>query len=85
MTAVSGRWLSRCAKYLEVTPVAANSAIRWLADKQNNDGSWQTPAMGDRNDPRAQALMPLAAYGLIALLQAKVNFKLHLIYYILFV
>ncbi|KAJ0181857.1 hypothetical protein K1T71_002579 [Dendrolimus kikuchii] len=71
MTAVSGRWLSRCAKYLEVTPVAANGAIRWLADKQNADGGWQSPAVGARNDPRAQAPMPLAAYVLIALFQAK--------------
>ncbi|KAL0849223.1 hypothetical protein ABMA28_013556 [Loxostege sticticalis] len=70
MTAVAARWLSRCAKYVEVTPVAVTAASEWLASMQQDDGSWG-PAPALKNDPRAQAPLPLTAHALLALVQAK--------------
>lgn len=72
MTAVAARWLSRCAKYVEVTPVAVTAASEWLARMQQDDGSWG-PAPALKNDPRAQAPLPLTAHALLALVQAKVS------------
>lgn len=71
MTAVSLRWISRCARHVEVTPIAANSAAEWLARAQQSDGGW-APTTALKNDPRAQAPLPLAAHALLALIQAKV-------------
>ncbi|XP_026329682.1 CD109 antigen-like isoform X2 [Hyposmocoma kahamanoa] len=70
MTAVALRWLSRSARYVEVSPVATAAAARWLTGMQQADGSWPvTPK--PRNDPRAQALLPLTAQALLALLHTK--------------
>ncbi|KAJ2953639.1 hypothetical protein O0L34_g1251 [Tuta absoluta] len=70
MTAVAVRWLSRCARYVEVSPIAVSTAARWLADTQLPDGSWKTP-VGQPNDPRAEQAIPLAAHALLALQQTK--------------
>lgn len=72
MTSLAVRWLSRAAKYLEVSPLALTTAARWLADAQQPDGSWNTAPAAQRNDPRAQARLPLAAHALLALQQLKV-------------
>lgn len=69
VTAVSARWLSRCAKYVEVSPVAAKGAARWLATQQAASGGWPAPLTP--LDPHAQAPAPLAAHTLLALLQAQ--------------
>ncbi|CAH0603133.1 unnamed protein product [Chrysodeixis includens] len=70
MTAVAARWLSRCSRYISVEPEAARRAAAWLAQAQQADGSWpaQTAA---RNDPHAQAPLPLTAQAMLALHQAK--------------
>ncbi|XP_049864919.1 CD109 antigen-like isoform X2 [Pectinophora gossypiella] len=70
MTAMAARWLSRSARYVAVTPVAATAAARWLADTQLSGGDWRPP-LGAKNDPRAQRSLPLAAHALLALQQAK--------------
>ncbi|XP_028159271.1 CD109 antigen-like [Ostrinia furnacalis] len=69
MTAISTRWLSRCARYVEVTPLAVTAASEWLARMQKDDGSWEPPTL--KTDPRAQAPLPLTAHVLLALSQAK--------------
>lgn len=71
MTAVALRWLSRSARYVEVSPVATAAAARWLTGTQQADGSWRAP-LRPRNDPRAQAPLPLTAQALLALLHTKV-------------
>lgn len=68
---MSLRWLSRCARHVEVSPVAATGAAEWLARAQQPDGAWAPGPL--KNDPRAQAPMPLAAHALLALIQAKVR------------
>lgn len=73
MTSVALRWLSRCARYIEVSPVASTNAAIWLAKQQLNEGGWRAPTPSVRSDPRAQAPLPLAAYALVALLQTKVS------------
>lgn len=71
MTAVALRWLSRSARYVEVSPVATAAAARWLTGMQQADGSWHA-SLRPRNDPRAQAPLPLTAQALLALLHTKV-------------
>ncbi|XP_013181291.1 PREDICTED: C3 and PZP-like alpha-2-macroglobulin domain-containing protein 8 [Papilio xuthus] len=69
MTAVSGRWVSRCARHVAAAP-AGGAAARWLAQAQLPDGSWPAPTQA-RNDPHAQRPLPLAAHAVLALLDAK--------------
>ncbi|XP_026487589.2 thioester-containing protein 1 allele S3-like [Vanessa tameamea] len=71
MTSVAARWLSRSSRYVEVSPEAAAAAARWLVGAQAADGSWPPPRQ--RNDPRAQAGVPLTARALLALLETKAN------------
>ncbi|CAH0748966.1 unnamed protein product [Diatraea saccharalis] len=70
MTAVAARWMSRCARFLEVSPAVSSSAIEWLARNQLPDGSWGI-VPPPHNDPHAQAPIPLVAHALLALIQAK--------------
>ncbi|KAL4708067.1 hypothetical protein ACJJTC_009846 [Scirpophaga incertulas] len=70
MTSVAARWLSRCARYVEVSPAASTAAAEWLAQAQRADGSWGDSA-APLNDPHAQSPLPQAAHALLALLQAK--------------
>ncbi|KPJ15105.1 CD109 antigen [Papilio machaon] len=69
MTAVSARWVSRCARHVSAAP-AGGAAARWLAQAQLPDGSWPAPPQA-RNDPHAQRPLPLAAHAVLALLNAK--------------
>ncbi|CAK1549918.1 unnamed protein product [Leptosia nina] len=71
MTATAARWLSRAARYVEVTPDAATTAARWLANAQATDGSWSPPSPSQRNAPAAQATLPLTAHALLAFLDTK--------------
>lgn len=73
MTSVALRWLSRCARYVEVSPVASTNAAIWLAKQQLNEGGWRASTSSYHTDPRAQAPLPLAAYALVALVQTKVS------------
>ncbi|CAH0725826.1 unnamed protein product, partial [Brenthis ino] len=75
MTALAARWLSRSARYVEVSPEAALAAARWLAAAQRADGAW--PPAAARNAPRAQAAVPLTAHALLALLDTKANDMLY--------
>ncbi|KAM3964840.1 thioester-containing protein 1 allele R1 [Aphomia sociella] len=68
-TAVSARWLARCARHVQASPAAAVGAARWLAARQLADGSW--PPAPVRLAPLAQRPLPLAAHALLALLQTK--------------
>lgn len=79
MTAVAARWLSRCSRYISVEPEAARRAAVWLAQAQQTDGSWPAQATG-RNDPHAQALLPLTAQAMLALHQAKVTYQFQVYY-----
>ncbi|CAH4004421.1 unnamed protein product [Pieris brassicae] len=68
MTATAARWLTRASRYVEVSPDAASSAARWLANAQQADGSWLPP--NKRNSP-AQDTLPLTAHALLAFLDTK--------------
>lgn len=72
MTAVSCRWVSRCARHVAAAP-AGGAAARWLAQAQLPEGGWTAPAQ-PRNDPHAQRPLPLAAHAVLALIDAKVNY-----------
>ncbi|CAH2243434.1 jg9350 [Pararge aegeria aegeria] len=73
MTSIAARWLSRSSRYVEVSPEATMAAARWLINSQKSDGSWQTPSSMQKNDPRAQTVVPLTAYALLALQETKSN------------
>lgn len=69
---MAARWLSRSSRYVEVSPEATMAAARWLVNSQKPDGSWQPPLPTQKNDPRAQTVVPLTAYALLALQETKV-------------
>ncbi|XP_023935608.2 thioester-containing protein 1 allele S3 isoform X2 [Bicyclus anynana] len=73
MTSMAARWLSRSSRYVEVSPEATMAAARWLINAQKSDGSWQPPSPSQKNDPRAQSVVPLTAYALLALQETKSN------------
>ncbi|XP_045774990.1 C3 and PZP-like alpha-2-macroglobulin domain-containing protein 8 [Maniola jurtina] len=73
MTSIAARWLSRSSRYVEVSPEATMAAARWLVNAQKPDGSWQPPPSTQKNDPRAQTVVPLTAYALLALQETKSN------------
>ncbi|CAG9098707.1 unnamed protein product [Plutella xylostella] len=76
MTATATRWLSRSARYVPVSPSAAESA-RWLVQQQETDGSWRPPPPPARHAPRAQQTAPLTAHALMALLAVQSVDALH--------
>ncbi|XP_053625843.1 thioester-containing protein 1 allele S3-like [Plodia interpunctella] len=71
MTALAGRWLSRCSRHVPAAPTAGAAAARWLATQQLPHGGWDPTPTHLRTDPRAQAAMPIAAHALLALTQAR--------------
>ncbi|CAH0404826.1 unnamed protein product [Chilo suppressalis] len=70
MTAVAARWVSRCARFLEVSQEVASTASEWISNVQLPNGGWGL-APTVKNNPHAQAPIPLAAHALLALIQAK--------------
>ena len=64
--------LQRVSKYIDVDPTVINSALSWLADKQQSDGSFQEP--GDSTYHRIQSNpVTLTAFAVLGFIDNKYN------------